>query len=71
MCLKKPINFEVLNMITNKNEAKKPQNISDVVLNANPTVQLVIQIKNEIIKHTSLNKKINVSVKKIIVGILS
>ena len=71
MCLKKPINFKVLNMITNKNEAKKPQNISDVVLNANPIVQLVIQIKNEIIKHTSLNKKINVSVKKIIVGILS
>ena len=58
-------------MITNKNEAKKPQNISDVVLNANPIVQLVIQIKNEIIKHTSLNKKINVSVKKIIVETLS
>ena len=58
-------------MITNKNESKKPQNMSDVVLNANPIVQLVIQIKNEIIKHTSLNKKINVSVKKIIVETLS
>ena len=58
-------------MITSKNKAKKPQNIFDVGLNANSIVQHVIQITNGIIKHTSLNKKINVTVKKIIVETLS
>ena len=58
-------------MITNKNKAKKPQNIFDLGLNANSIVRHVIQIKNGIIKHTSLNKKVNVTVKKIIVEILS
>ena len=42
MCLKNPINVKALNMITSKNKAKKPQNISDVGLNANSIVQHVI-----------------------------
>ena len=45
-------------MITNKNEAKKWQNIFHVIVNENSLVQHIIQIKNGIMKHANLNKKI-------------
>ena len=41
-----------------------------MIVNANSTAKLVIQIKNEIIKHVNVNVKI-ISPKKIIVGILA
>ena len=50
---------------------KQWQNTLHVIVNANSSVQYVIQIKNETIKHTNLNVKIIVSAKKIIVGILA
>ena len=50
---------------------KQWQNTLHVIVNANSSVQYVIQIKNKIIKHTNLNVKIIVSAKKIIVGILA
>ena len=43
---------------------KPRQNIFHVIVNGNPIVQNVIQIKNEIIKHVNLNEKIIVSTKK-------
>ena len=67
----KDINVKAFNMITNKNEAKQPQNIFHVIVNANSVVQHVIQIKNGIIKHVNVNVKCIVSAKKIIVGILA
>ena len=47
------------------------QNIFHVILNANLTVQNVIQINNRIIKHVNVNVKYILSAKKIIVGILA
>ena len=54
-------------MITNKNEAKKWQNIFYVIVNANSIVQPVIQIKNGTIKHIIVNVKTIVHAKNIIV----
>ena len=45
---------------------KQWQNTLHVIVNANSSVQYVIQIKNETIKHTNLNVKIIVSAKKVI-----
>ena len=42
-----------------------------VTVNANPTVQHIIQIKNGVIIHVNVNAKIIVHAKKIIVGILA
>ena len=42
-----------------------------MILNANPVVQHVIQIKNGIIKYVNVNVKIIASARKIIIGILS
>ena len=42
-----------------------------MIVNANSTAKLVIQIKNEIIKHVNVKVKIIISPKKIIVGILA
>ena len=57
---KKRIYVKVLNMITNKNEAKKWQNIFHAIVNANSLVQHIIQIKNGIMKHANINIKITV-----------
>ena len=73
MCVLKQtidINVKAFNMIT-KNEAKKLQNIFYVIVNANSTVQHVIQIKNKIMKHVNVSVKIIIHAKKIIVGILA
>ena len=59
-------------MITRINEAKTLENIFHAIVNANLTVQYVIQIKNGIIKYVSVSVKIIVhEKKKIIVGILA
>ena len=42
-----------------------------MTVNANSIVQQVIQIKNGIIKHVSVNVKIIISEKKVLVGILA
>ena len=42
-----------------------------VIINANTIVQHVIQVKNGITKHVNVNLKINVTAKKIMVGILA
>ena len=42
-----------------------------MIVNANSTLQHVIQIKNEMIKHVNVNEKITISAKKIIVGVLA
>ena len=49
---------------------KQRQNIFNAIVNANSIVQQVIQKKNGVIKHVSVNVKIIVSAKKILVGIL-
>ena len=67
----KDINVKAFNMITNKNEAKARQNLSHVIVNVNSVVQYVIQIKNRMIKHVSVNVKIIVCAKKCIVGSLA
>ena len=54
-------------MITRISEAKTLENIFHAIVNANLTVQYVIQIKNGIIKHVS----VSVKKKKIIVEILA
>ena len=67
----KDINGKAFTMIRNKSEAKTmTENIFHVIVNANSMVQYVIQIKNRIIKHVSVNVKIIILAKKIIVGIL-
>ena len=52
-----------------KMKLKQRQNIFHVTVNAKAIVQHVIQNKNGMIKHASVNVKIIVSAKKIIVGI--
>ena len=42
-----------------------------MLLNTNSIVQHVIQIKNKVMKHASVNVKIIISAKKVIVGILA
>ena len=42
-----------------------------MIVNANSITQNVIQIKNGIIKHLNVSKKIIASAKRIIVGILA
>ena len=42
-----------------------------VIVNANSIIQRVIQYKNGIIKHVTVNLKIIKSVKKIVAGILA
>ena len=42
-----------------------------MIVNANSTLQHVIQIKNGMIKHVNVNEKITLSAKKIIVGVLA
>ena len=42
-----------------------------MIINANTIVQHVIQVKNGITKHVNVNLKINVTAKKIMVGILA
>ena len=60
-------------MITRISEAKTLENIFHAIVNANLTVQYVIQIKNGIIKYVSVSVKIIVheKKKKIIVKILA
>ena len=58
-------------MIWIKNEAKKLQNIFDVIINTNLTVKHLIQIKNGIIKLVSVNIKTIAHTKKIIAGMLA
>ena len=68
----KGVNVKILNTITRINEAKTLENIFHAIVNANLTVQYVIQIKNGIIKYVSVSVKIIVhEKKKIIVGILA
>ena len=67
----KNINGKVFNMITNKNEAKQWQDIFHIIVNANSIVKYIIQIKNGIMKHISVNIKIIVHAKKNIFGILA
>ena len=67
----KNINGKVFNMITNKNEAKQWQDIFHIIVNANSIVKYIIQIKNGIMKHISVNIKIIVHAKKNIVRILA
>ena len=50
---------------------KQWQNIFHVIVSTNWIVKHVVQIKNGILKHVNVNIKINVSAKKIIVGILA
>ena len=45
--------------------------IFHVIVNANSIIQRVIQYKNGIIKHVTVNLKIIKSVKKIVAGILA
>ena len=54
-----------------KMKLKQGQNIYHVFVNANSTVQQVIQIKNVIIKYVNVKVKIILTPKKIIVGILA
>ena len=42
-----------------------------MIVNANSTLQHVIQIKNGMIKHVNVNEKITLNAKKIIVGVLA
>ena len=51
-------------MITRISEAKTLENIFHAIVNANLTVQYVIQIKNGIIKYVSVSVKIIVHEKK-------
>ena len=55
-------------MIKNRDRAKKWQSTFHVIINANSTVQHVIQIKNRIIKYVNKNVKGIISGKAIIVG---
>ena len=50
---------------------KQWQNIFSVIVNANWSIQNVIQNKNGMIKHVNVNVKIIVSAKTIIAGILA
>ena len=50
---------------------KQWQNIFHMLLNTNSIVQHVIQIKNKVMKHASVNVKIIISAKKVIAGILA
>ena len=50
---------------------KQWQNVFHVIVNPNSIVQYVIQIKNGIIRHVSVNVKIILHAKKIIVEILT
>ena len=67
----KQIHTKVFNVITNTDEAKKVASIFHVIVNASSIVKNVIHLKNEIIKHVTVNVKIITSAKKIIVGILA
>ena len=67
----KDINVKAFNMIAIKNEAKAMTIHISVIVNANSITQHVIQTKNVIIKHLSVNVKTILSVKNIIVGILA
>ena len=42
-----------------------------MIVNANSKVQLVIEIKNEIMKHVNGSVKVMINAKEIIVGILA
>ena len=50
---------------------KQWQNIFSVIVNANWSIQNVIQNKNGMIKHVNVNVKIIVNAKTIIAGILA
>ena len=50
---------------------KQWRNIFHMLLNTNSIVQHVIQIKNKVMKHASVNVKIIISAKKVIAGILA
>ena len=67
----KQIHTKVFNVITNTDEAKKVASIFHVIVNASSIVKNVIHLKNEIIKHVTVNVKIITTAKKIIVGILA
>ena len=67
----KQIHTKVFNVITNTDEAKKVASIFHVTVNASSIVKNVIHLKNEIIKHVTVNVKIITTAKKIIVGILA
>ena len=54
-----------------KMKLKQRQNIFHAIVKANSIMQHVIQIKNGIMKHGTVNVKIIISAKKIIVGILA
>ena len=64
---KKRHNINVINMITNINEAKAITEHISCDFKCKFSVQYVIQNKNGIIKHVNVNVKIIVSAKKIIV----
>ena len=67
----KIINDKAFNTIAKKNEAKAmTKNIFYVILNANPLVQHVNQIRNGIMKHVNVSVKTIVNAQKI-VGILA
>ena len=66
----KDISVKVLKMITNKNEAKEISKHISCDGKSKFIVQHAIQIKNWVMKHVTVNVKIIVSTKKIIVGIL-
>ena len=69
----KNINDKAFNTIAKKKKKmklKQWQNIFYVILNANPLVQHVNQIRNGIMKHVNVNVKIIVNAQKI-VGILA
>ena len=67
----KQIHTKVFNVITNTDEAKKVASIFHVIVNASSIVKNAIHLKNEIIKHVTVNVKIITTAKKIIVGILA
>ena len=50
---------------------KQWENIFNVIVNANPIAQHVIQNKNGTLKHVNVNKQNITIMKKIIVGILA
>ena len=55
----KDISVKAFNLITNKNETKKWENMFHVIVNANSVVQHVIQIKNGLIKHVNVNVQLS------------
>ena len=61
----KDVNVKVFDFIANKNEAKAMTKIFHAIANASSIVQLVIQIKNRVMKYVNVSVKILAHPKKI------